>query len=346
MTKPDIPIANIYYLLCYALDRVKEGEIVRVSELQQLHTIRDLLGKILAEGTFHLLRAGLDRGYLDVQENLSGVRGKIEIGSTIKRALRSRGQVTCRYQELSHDVLHNRILRSTLRTLIRKNDLNKGVRSNIRHAYEKFNDVSLVALNRGVFQQVRLDRNRRFYWFLMSVCRLIYEELLIAEEHGQTRFQKFNEKQMFKLFEDFIGGFYRREQETFEVIQNSKLNWITEGTAEDQKKWIPEMKADVILESPDRRIIIDAKYYKDGALVSHYGNLKLRSDHLFQLLAYLRNLRAQEQGPQHEGMLLYATVDKKISIDICLEGFLIKVRSIDLNQDWRLIHEDMIELLN
>ena len=89
-----IPIANIYYLLCYAWSHVDERDVVRLEELEGLERVHDLLGKVLAEGTFRLIRRGIDRGYRDVREDLAGIRGKIAVGETAKRALRARGQVS------------------------------------------------------------------------------------------------------------------------------------------------------------------------------------------------------------------------------------------------------------
>ena len=141
MTDRKIPIANIYYLLCYAWSHVDEQDVVRLEELEGLERVQDLLGKVLAEGTFRLIRRGIDRGYRDVREDLAGIRGKIAVGETAKRALRARGQVTCDFEELSHDVLHNRILRSTLGLLLRLPDLHSTVRAEVRNAYTKLDGV-------------------------------------------------------------------------------------------------------------------------------------------------------------------------------------------------------------
>ena len=88
------------------------------------------------------------------------------------------------------------------------------------------------------------------------------------------------------------------------------------------------MQADVILESPNRRIIMDAKFYRQ-ALSTRFETSKLRSAHLYQLLAYLRNREATaEPGPQHEGILLYPTVDENIRVAVRLEGFPVSARSL------------------
>ena len=345
MNDRKIPIANIYYLLCYAWGHVEESDVVRLDELEELKGVHDLLGKVLAVGTFRLIRTGIDRGYWELRENLAGIRGKVAVGETVKQALHARGQVTCDFEELSHDTLHNRILRSTLRSLLRLPELHSDVRAEVRNAYTKLDGVSATPLSRQLFQQVQIDRNRRYYRFLLSVCRLIHEQLLVDEQSGEVTFTAFSEERMSRLYEDFIIEFYRREQDRFRVNHRGRtIAWVDEGTSDQQRSKIPRMEADVILEAPGRRIIMDAKYYRE-ALGGRYGG-KLHSDNLFQILAYLRNREATEApGPKHEGILLYPTVDVPLVVDIRLEGFSIRARSINLGQDWRKIHSDMLDLI-
>lgn len=345
MTDRKIPIANIYYLICYAWEHIGEGNVVQLDELHDVKTVYDLLGKVLAEGTLRLFRGGLDRGYQELNEDLPGIRGKIDVGQTVKRCIRPKGRVACSYEEMTHDVLHNRILRSTLWLLLRCALLDRTISERVRIAFTKFSGVSEISLNRHIFQLVQLDRNRRYYWFLLSVCRLIHEQLLVDDTTGRTRFSDFNDDQMAKLFEDFIIGFYQHEQDEFKINHHGRrIRWFDEGTAENQRSMIPVMEADVIMESPSRRIIMDAKYYPE-ALSGQHGK-KLRSSHLYQLVAYLRNREAAEgRDPKHEGILLYPTVESTIGIDVQLEGFPIMARSIDLLKDWRTIHSDMLAII-
>ena len=209
----------------------------------------------------------------------------------------------------------------------------------------KLAGVNIVALNRRVFQQVQIDRNRRYYRFLLSVCQLIHEQLLVDEKSEETRFSDISEERMEKLYEDFIIEFYRREQKHYRINHHGRIiAWADEGTSEHHRSKIPRMEADVILEAPNRRIIMDAKYYRE-AYGGRFGG-KLHSANLYQLLAYLRNREATEvPGPKHEGMLLYPTVDKTVEVDVRLEGYTILARSIDLAQDWRAIHNRLLALI-
>ena len=342
-----IPIANLYYLLCYAWRHIKETDVVRLDEIAGLSETHHLLGKVLAIGTFRLLRRGIDRGYREIREDLAGIRGKLSVSETAKRALRSRGRAACEFEELSHDVLHNRILRSTLANLLKLPDMDKEVRTEIRTAYRKLEGISLVRLSRRVFSQVQLDRNRHVYRFLMSVCRLIHDCLVVEEKTGQVRFLDFrkDEKRMWRLFEDFVVAFFSREQNDFKVNPGGRgIRWNDEGTREPYRLMLPRMEGDVLLDSPSRRIILDCKYYS-SALSDYHGTQKLRSDNLYQLLAYLRNREATVPGPRHEGILLYPVVNKPLNVDVRLEGFSIRAQGIDLAQNWQNIRKDMLALL-
>ena len=302
-----------------------------------------------SSGTFRLIRQGIDRGYREVREDLAGIRGKLSVGETAKRALRARGRAACESEELSHDVLHNRILRSTLAALLKLPDLDpRQVRPDIRTAYRKLEGIRSVRLERRLFRRVQLDRNRHLYRFLMSICELIHDCLIVEERSGSARFRDLrkDECRMSSLFEDFVIEFYRREQRVYRVNHPGRgIRWDDAGTREDQRRMIPRMAADLILESEHRRIVLDAKYYRQ-ALSDHRGVRKLRSGHLYQLLAYLRNREAtSEPGPRHEGILLYPVVDEPLKVDVRLEGFSIRARGIDLGQDWRRIHADMRALI-
>ena len=352
MTDRRIPIANVYYLLCYAWRHVEESDVVRRDAIEGLERVHDLLGKVLAEGTFRLVRRGIDRGYREVHEDLAGIRGKLVVCETAKRALRAKGRAACEFEELSHDVLHNRILRSTLGSLLRIPDLHPEVETQVRMARLKLDGVREVQLSRRLFGQVHLDRNRHLERLLLSVCRLVHDQLLVEEQSGTARFTDFSDEKMAKLFEDFVIEFYRREQDGYRVNPGGRgIAWVDDGTMYDQRSKVPKMEADVILEAPKRRdrparrIVLDTKFYRE-ALGGRYGARKLHSSHLYQLLAYLRNREATVRpGPRHEGILLYPVVDAPLRIDVRLEGFPIRARSIDLARDWPRIHEDMLAVI-
>ena len=354
-----IPILNVYYLLCYAWRHVQERDTRRLASLADLSTVQDLLGKVLATGVNHLVRRGIDRGYVERREDLAGIRGKLAVSETAKRALRSRARAACDFEELSVDILPNRILRTSLGSLLSPRiPLDRSIRSEVRSAYRRLDGVSRVRLKRNTFGQVQLGGQRRVYHHLLSVCRLLHHSAMVDEKTGHTAFRDFRRDKatMWRLFEDFVTGFYEREQRAYVVNPGGRrrIDWTgTDATDAANRPRIPVMEADVILESPERRIILDTKFYRDalargrgsgtGSGVGS-GTGKLHSDNLYQLLAYLRNRQANRPADaRHEGILLYPQVgDEPLRAEVWLEGFRIQARTVDLGQDWRRIHEEML----
>jgi len=341
-----IPIQNVYYLLCYAWDRMDEGEVVDLGEVEGL-TLADLFAKVLAEGVGRLLRRGLGRDYLEVSDDIAGIRGKLDVSATLKRGLMARAKTHCHYDELDYDVLHNQIIKATLRNLLWLADLDRGLRGKVERLYRKLDAVSDIPLSRQQFRSVRIHRNNGFYLFLISICHLIHENLLVDEESGAAKFRDFRRDRvlMSALFEDFARNFYRREQAVFKVSA-PHIPWCDVEASDHDMAYLPVMRSDVVLQAPDRCIVLDMKYYGEALKGHHGGHRKIDSGNLYQILTYVQN-RAADAGERvpHEGMLLYPVVADQFHFRYRLLGRTIRVCSIDLDQPWQGIHRDMLRLL-
>jgi len=298
-----IPIRNLYYLLCYAWDNLEESGTVDVQELDDFDRIEDLFATVLARGVVRVARRGLDRSYIDFEEELAGVRGKIELGATIKRTSLVRQRLVCSFEDLSPDVVHNQIIASTLDVLARHDRLDRGVRAEVRLAISRMRGVSLIPLSRQVFSRVHLDRNRRAYRFLINVCRLLHDIHMVDQSSGESRFSGVDLEKLtlWRVFETFAARFFEREQDAYRVRAQTHVDWFELGTRGPTSAGrVPIMKPDLLLESDERRLILDTKFYKDGGLGDE-PDAKLNSGNLYQLFAYVVNRqRTHPDGPPHE----------------------------------------------
>ena len=95
-----ILIKNIYYMLTYAFQILKEKDIVQI-ESESFQDIQDLFAEIITKGMSAQLKQGLYKQYIAYDENLLKVRGKINIPETIKNQMQKRELVHCEYDELS-----------------------------------------------------------------------------------------------------------------------------------------------------------------------------------------------------------------------------------------------------
>lgn len=341
-----IPVRNIYYILCYAWDHVREGETVDVGQ-EEFGGLVDLFAKVLNEGVARLVSRGLDREYVAASDDISGLRGKLDLESTVKRNLLLYGKTHCVFDELSYDVPQNRILKATLRCLTLVAELDPKERGRSENLYRKLDGVSDVQLTARLFHTVRIHRNNRFYSFVLHLCKVIHENLLINEEGGTAQFLDFREdnQTMGLIFQRFVKTFCERETDL--GVKAEKIDWFEAERSETDLRYLPGMQTDIVLRSPRRTIVVDTKFYS-SPLSNWNGSQRARSEHLYQIFAYVTNLAAATPAidPLPEGWLLYAAVDGDFDFRFELMERRIRVCSIDLSKGWRQIDSDLKELLN
>ncbi len=346
----DIPILNIYYLLSYAWNKLEEADTISVGQIDK-NDAQNLFGRVLANSTSYLIRKGLDRGYIEHREDTRTIRGKINLTPTIKKNLLMDVKVDCSFDELSYNVLHNRILKSTIRALMNTEDVDKTIRDELSLSYRKLEAIEEIELRKNLFRRLQFSRNNFFYDFLMKICELITDNLLIDEEGKENKFRDFlrDETAMIYLFEAFVGNFYRKHKSDhgFKVRPQKQIDWAAKPLDKTSEDYLPKMKADVILESSEKKIILDTKYYTK-TLQENYGKKTVHSEHLYQIFSYIKNLEVLGGlNETCEGILLYPTIDASFpGADYEIQGHRVSVRTVNLNQDWRGIHEELIRLLH
>lgn len=331
----NIPIQNIYYLLCYAWNKLDESSIINV-DVDDYQTLLDLFAKILHEGTLHILKTGIDRNYITHSESIPGIKGKLLFNDSIKANTFIYGKAVCEYDELSPNILHNQILKTTINKLIRSTELNKELKNSLTLIYQKLHDIDEIKLTKKDFSLLKFHRNNMYYSFLMNVCEFIFDSISLNENTGKYDFIDFdrNEEKMATLFEAFVLNFYKREITDYKVGA-PKIYWNATAINNSNLEYLPEMRTDIVLESQHKTIIIDTKYYKDIMKAGQYGKRTFNRDNLFQIFSYVQNYNKATDNL--EGMLLYPTVHTEISQDYLIHGKKISIHTINLNQDWKEI---------
>lgn len=220
----EIPIANIYYLLCYAWDALEEKESLADVDTQESTDLLELFARVLVSGTRRLLRRGLDRGYLPREEELAGVRGKLLVTTTLRRNLLRHGRTACAWDELEYDTLPNRILKTTLQRLRDTID-DDNIRDDLHDLLRWLAPVQAIEIRAEHFRRVQLHRNNRIYIFLLHICEFIHQHWLPAEHGGSRRFREFTRERLSALFEKFVFNFYRRELPAGWQVSAPIINW-------------------------------------------------------------------------------------------------------------------------
>lgn len=342
----EIPIQNIYYLLCYAWDKLDERDLVSVDS-KSFKTLPDLFAKVLSNGLSYLLKKGLDRDYVTEEEWYPGIKGKLLLSDTIKHTSFVNGKTRCSYDQLSHDVLHNQILKATIESLLHYDTLDPSIKNELRLISQRFHHVTNIKLQRRHFSQVALHRNNSFYKFLLHVCLAIYDNLILDESTGNWQFKDFfrDEAQMAALFEKFIFNFYKREVSHQYRVEVEIIKWQVEAIGESSLDYLPVMRTDISLTGRTRKIIVDAKYYKE-AMVTRYDREKFRSSHWYQMVSYMSNLdERSHQGKSIDGILVYPTVEKSFDQGYKGKNYTLSFKTLNLNDEWQNIHNRLVEIV-
>lgn len=333
-----IPIENIYYLLCYSWNKLEEKEQVNVS-IDDKTELLDLFAKILINATKMLLKKGIDKNYIDHTEEIAGIKGKIQISQTLKSNLLIKQKTICTFDNFSANFILNRILVSTIYKLTRTKGLDKGLKNELVSLQRMLFGIDQIEITKSLFKQIRLNRNNYFYGFVMNVCQIINESTLPSEEQGKYKFSDFtrDDNKMNQLFEAFIRNFYRIEQKKYKTVKKEIIKWQFNCAENTSYQYLPQMETDITLENDKEKIIIDAKFYRE-TMALNYDKEKIKSVNLYQLFSYLLNQHDSNAKTRNAtGILLYPTIEKDYDLNFYYKEHSIQIRTINLNTNWQNI---------
>ncbi len=340
-----VRVENIYYLLCYAWRHLEARDLVEVDAIRGRKP-EELLARVLAACCRGLLRQGLDRAYQEEVDDLRRPRGKPNIAVSLARALPRRGVLHCAFDDLSEDVLHNRLVKAALRRVSRLSSLGSALRDEVIGVLRGFGAVSDVELTLQDFRRVQLHSNVRRYRFVLHVAELVFRTVLLDQRTGNWSFYSFtgNEQEMGHLFQAFVRTFLEREQRTFPTVTAPQVPWDVAG---DDQGLLPRMNTDIVLRRPGQVAVIETKCYGQPLVQAHGGRPTLRAKDVYQLASYVSNLAAKEKDPV-EGVLLYAVDEERMPrmTTFALTGRRCSIATLNLNEPWSSIHAALIAVVD
>ena len=348
-----IPIQNLYYLLCYAWGLPEQRDWVSV-DAKSCPAVVDLLSRLLTKAADILLKRGVAKEYRTHQEEISGIKGKLELAQTLKQNRYREGKTICKLDELTGDILLNQIVYATMYRLLGDKEINRDVRIELRRTFLRFPKVETIALSHSVFKDVRLNRNNRFYRLILNVCELLFERLLPEQNRpGEYKFLDFtrDEKKMNAIFESFLLNFYRHEcAQDYPIVKRSIIHFQLTALEADDEDVLPEMITDVTLDNPEsgKRIILDAKYYKEMLLARFETAKKLRRDHISQIISYVSNQedKAVPYTLSTKGIMVYPkTGILEETFNFAQDAHQYRFCTVDLAQDWHMIHQRLLNII-
>ena len=94
-------------MMAYAFRNINEQEIKKIKE-ENFENIYELLCTMITIELSKLIKKGLCREYITVDEELSSLKGKILINESIKKNLQLKAKMYCSYDEYSSNIYLNK----------------------------------------------------------------------------------------------------------------------------------------------------------------------------------------------------------------------------------------------
>lgn len=332
-----ILIKNIYYMLTYAFQSLRQSNFEQMAA-EEFENIHDMFAAILGKGIASQLKQGLYREYILQEEELTVLRGKLNIPGTTKNKIQHRQKLSCEYDELSENNLFNQILKTTMLILVRQNTVKQEYKAVLKKNLVFFDNVDEIEVGQVKWDRIRYQRNNQSYRMLLNVCYLVLAGLILSTETGDVKLATFlDDRAMHSLYEKFLLEYYRYHHPEYKANPNT-ISWIIDdGVIE----FLPTMVTDITLKYGEKTMIIDAKYYAH-TMQSQFDVQSIHSGNLYQIYAYVKNLDKDNTG-NVAGMLLYAKTQEQITPNnkYSMGGNTIWIKTLDLNLPFTQIAEQL-----
>jgi 5-methylcytosine-specific restriction enzyme subunit McrC len=333
-----IPVRNVWLLFLYASGLAQFRDRFD-AEIENSPDFKSLVARLLCYATERRLRRNLSFGYRRREDVLQRVRGRIDILQTVSGDLFRRGEIACRFEELTIDTPRNRLVRAALSKVsgwLSDNELAHRCRT-LGNALGRIG-VSGAMPTRAEIASDQIARHQGEDRLMVSLARAIFDLVLPTESAGPRSLLKAqrDETEFRKLFEKAVGNFFEAElsrEEGWRVYPGRQFSWPVSAASAGITSYLPIMVTDIILENTAEahRVVIDTKF-ASILTPARYGGQRFKTGHLYQLYAYLRSQERLDDplSVTADGMLLYPAIGLDIDETALIQGHRMRFVTIDL----------------
>ena len=231
-----IPIRNIWFLMVYAADDSAGLTSRNVGTESLEDELPELVAKLLLAETRARIWGNLTIGYRQEQRELTRLRGTISHIETARRNSFARGQIFCRYEEVTLNTIENQLVRTALATiskLVQDRNLAAKCKNTERHMESL--GVNLLPKRSVSTSLGRIPVNPRDKR-MCALAKLALEMIIPTQDSGPRSLYQVEAEETWlrNLFEKAVLGFYRHHlsSQGWTVQGGRNLNWVTTASSE------------------------------------------------------------------------------------------------------------------
>lgn len=318
LIRPKIEIKQLISLACYRPDW-RDSFQSSDFDFPEEWALPDVIAAMFAAAAEKAFARGLLHGYVEREEALQTVRGRIRFDEQIRRRFGMPLPVEVRYDEFTDDVPENRLVKAANRRLrragLRDTEMSRKTRQRLGRIDALLDGVSLCDYPPNAVPEVKFDRLNQHYKRVVELARLILRQDRFEADRGAFRASGFL-MDMNKVFQDFVTAALREQLR----LSPGEFGERSVGVLDEGGEIT--LKPDLVWREGGRCVFVgDAKYKRiDHAQVPNAD--------LYQMLAYVTALGLPG------GLLIYAKGERdEASYTVRHTGKRLKVVALDLSGD-------------
>ncbi len=280
--KPKVPITNIFKMLEYAYNLKSFQFVDGLMSCDSLPDFYNRLATIFAHRILNRIQKGLYSTYIKQSQELSYVRGKVDIKTMLKHPWKPK--LTCHYDNFTQDIEDNQILLWTIYIISRQEICQENTSILIRKVYHALQGyVTLLPFTANDCINRKYNRLNEDYHCLHSLCRFFLENTTPSHEKGNYNSLPFLVN-MNQLYEKFIAAWLKQHLPPHLGITTQhhvkyksfsfKIDLIIYNKNTNQNLYVLDTKYKTEIKDSDRTQIIayaTANKCKIGIIINPYS---------------------------------------------------------------------------
>ncbi|MEJ8476655.1 McrC family protein [Roseibium algae] len=280
---------RLIHMLAVALNlKLDLGSLTELA--WQRETLLEILIRIFCDKLTEAVRKGMPRRYVEQEDDLSALRGRLDVARQFTRHAVNPSRLACRFDVLSEDTSLNRIMKAAVSYLSRmsRSSGNQQRLRELAFVYAEIADISPSTLR---WDDVVIDRTNRRWRELLSMAKLFlegrYQTTTGGAGHGTALLFEMN-----TLFEEYVGRLTSR------ALQGTNLTVTLQGglvsclELEEPRRELFQTKPDILIRRNGKVThVIDTKWKKLSSRIDDPKQGVSQAD-IYQMMAYGQLYRA------------------------------------------------------
>ncbi|MBB3592410.1 5-methylcytosine-specific restriction enzyme subunit McrC [Rhizobium sp. BK529] len=293
---------RLVHMLAVALDL--KIEMGRITDLDwQRETLLEILIRIFCNKLTEAIRRGMPRRYLGHEDDLSALRGTLDVPRQFTRHASNPGRLACRFDDLSQDIALNQIMKAAVAHVLRmsRSAANQQRLRELAFVYADISDVPVPALK---WREVIMDRTNRAWQELFGMAKLFlrsrYQTTSSGSGQGSALLFEMN-----ALFEEYVGRLVTRALAGTEfrvTLQGGRLFCLT---SVENDRALFQTKPDILIwRAGQVAHVIDTKWKRISARIDD-PKMGVSQGDVYQMMAYAHLYKSPKLTllyPHHDGL--------------------------------------------